>query len=264
MCIVSSYLYYLISSAMTTLIFTRPYEMFLLAFKWYILIDGREAGSVKNNSATEIEVAPGTHTIELRCYDTSKLTRRRYIYSKPITISVADNETMPLEVAPHPLWNLSHKAKLFSKSESLILIPQDEQYAAVYAHYEQERKNVLRHLRGIKFHNVTIIMTLVTSLYLMLTNVLLSDQVEAGLSLPFLCGVFSIIALVTARNNKLIVQAGFEWQQQLAMGLFICYIALFGMVSPSFTALKNSYFIFGMAHIALSIVMYKRRPAMQM
>lgn len=249
---------------MSKLIFTRSHNLFLIVHKWHISLNGHEVGSIKNNSETEFEVAPGTYCIEMKCYDTTKLIYAKFIYAKPLVIEVQEGDTITINAEPHPLWIFSHKAKLFSNTESLILIPDGVNYASLIATYEQEKKVVQGQLQRVRFHHLTLAMTLVTSSYLMVTDIVYQKRINEELTMPFLCGAASIVGLLNAQYNKWLLLEGFEWKHQLFLGIFIVFTVFFGLPETGLIFLKNSYFLLAMVHFAISMAMYKRRPVLRL
>lgn len=74
-----------------TLLLTRPLRVADAAMPYHVLLDGEQAGTVRNNSSAEVPIAAGEHTLQIRTPNI--ITRRPGRGSPVVTFEVDDGET---------------------------------------------------------------------------------------------------------------------------------------------------------------------------
>jgi hypothetical protein len=97
-----------------TIRLVRPSLLVDVLRSYRILVNGREAGKIGNNSTLEISAPAGPVTIEARL---------DWVRSQPLTIQAVPGQTIEIEVrnhwgAPRALWAIS-----FGRNSYLLLTP---------------------------------------------------------------------------------------------------------------------------------------------
>lgn len=246
---------------MASITIFREYSFLLSLYKWRIYVNGKRMGKIGKFRTLSFPLPSGNYEIMVNCPDLPFGYRKKGLHSNLIKIKLEDGKDYKFNLGPHPLfWFEKHYPDWrhpFRVVECLLLLKQDENFQDNITYLQNIGNQIQDELKQFTYHPISLILTIVISLFAMVTNTIYPAIYATGdgVAWGFLFGITNIIGLLNGLNKQLLAR-GMEYKILLYAAFGALMILFF--IPKTYYWQCNLYFLSVLILCFWSYFCYKR------